>query len=271
MRGLHRRPQAVVIYIGRYTIPLLFVSVLMGFLLIYKASAVLMAVRSLDLSQKSVVIDPGHGGIDGGTHDGEGLLQKDLNLEVALLLKAYLESKSMRVAMTREKDMSLEEYSDLGGSRYRRDLAARRKLINQSGADVLVSIHVNSRPNRPDSRGVEVFYHPKAEEGMKLAASLSQAIDRIVFRSFLEADRLRIRILPGNFFVLREAAMPGSLVEMGFITNPEDKKLLQDPDYQKAMAFAIGVGIIDYLRKSAIAGQTMGPLRRPFGKLLRNR
>ena len=79
MRGLHRRPQAVVIYIGRYTIPLLFVSVLMGFLLIYKASAVLMAVRSLDLSQKSVVIDPGHGGIDGGTHDGEGLLEKDLN------------------------------------------------------------------------------------------------------------------------------------------------------------------------------------------------
>ena len=68
----------------------------MGFLLIYKASAVLMAVRSLDLSQKSVVIDPGHGGIDGGITTERGLLEKGLNLEVALLLKAYLESKSMR-------------------------------------------------------------------------------------------------------------------------------------------------------------------------------
>ena len=174
--------------------------------------------------------------------------------------------------MTREKDMSLEEYSDLGGSRYRRDLAARRKLINQSGADVLVSIHVNSRPNRPDSRGVEVFYHPKAEEGMKLAASLSQPSIGSFSEVFWKQTALRIWILPGNFFVLREAACARQSGWMGFILYPEDKKLLQDPDLPKSHgAFAIGVGIIDYLRKSAIAGQTVDPKRKTFGQTLENR
>jgi len=206
----------------------------------------ILALRTLDLSQKRVVIDPGHGGIDGGTHDRDGLLEKDINLEVALLLKQFLESKSIQVVMTRDTDTSLEEYSDLKSSRYKRDLDARKKIANQSRADVLISLHVNARPKEPASRGVLVFYDLKAQRGKELATSISQAINLLVFQEFLATDAVRSKIQSGNFFILRETSIPGSLVELGFITNPEDKKLIQDQDYKKWMAFAIGIGIIDY-------------------------
>jgi N-acetylmuramoyl-L-alanine amidase len=247
-----RRPFVLIICIKRQTLLILLPLVSIG---AYNFVAI-FAAYSLDLSQKTVAIDPGHGGIDGGTHDRQGLLEKDLNLEVALLLKSWLEEKKIRVVMTRNSDISLEGYSDLQSSRYRRDLDARRDIVNRSAADALISVHVNARPNVPASRGVIVFYYLESEEGKKLAASVTQAIERLVFKRFLKADAARPESAPENFFILREVTVPGCLVELGFITNPEDKKLLQNEEYKKQMAAAMGKGVIDYFKKAGASPLT---------------
>ncbi len=222
---------------------ILFAGVCAGF-------SVLPAKQPVQLSDITVVVDPGHGGIDGGTHDNKGLLEKNINLEVGLMLRHYLVGKGLKVVMTREEDISLERFSTIRSSRYRRDLDARKKIVNSSGGALLVSIHVNARPKSPESRGTIVFYYPGSNAGKLLAETVSKAINNKVYKQYLKTEAARSKVMSSNLFILREAVMPGCLVELGFITNPEDKKLLQDERFKQVMAEAIGDGIIETLRQS---------------------
>jgi N-acetylmuramoyl-L-alanine amidase len=197
---------------------------------------------------KIVVVDPGHGGIDGGTGDPADLLEKHINLDTGLRLRDALERKNFLVVMTREKDESLEEKSPLNASRYLRDLDARKRIINESG-DVFVSIHVNAQPNQPQKRGVQVYYYPTSEESRKLANEIRLAVNRIVYEKSLKTETLKAEMIPNDYYVLRETSIPGVLVEIGFMTNPEDKKLLTKRSYQKKIAEAITEGIWQYFRK----------------------
>lgn len=200
-----------------------------------------------NLSGKTIVIDPGHGGIDGGTHDGRGFLEKDINLEVALKVKSYLKASNAKVIMTREKDVSLENKSNLNSSRYRRDLNARKSIVNNNNTDVFVSIHVNANPRDRSDRGAIVFYYPNAEESKKLAQSIAGSINNMVYKEYLNLSSINTPVYPRNLYILRETKTTGVLVEIGFITNPQDKKLLQDEEYKKRMAIAICNGVIEYL------------------------
>lgn len=193
----------------------------------------------------TVVIDPGHGGIDGGTHDGQGILEKDINLKAGLMLKEYLESRNVNVVMTREEDISLEDKSRINSGRYRRDLNARKQIALSSNADFLVSLHVNANPREPDTRGAIVFYYPKSDDAKHLALTIGKYIENKVYKDFLKTDGRKPEVLPRNFYILREVSMPACLVEMGFLTNKEDKKLLQDDDYLRAITSAIGDGLIE--------------------------
>ena len=209
----------------------------------------------------TIAIDPGHGGIDGGTGDKEGLLEKDINLDVSLRLKKELLVEGFSVIMTREEDKSLEELSNINGSRYKRDLNARKTIINESDSIIFVSMHVNSS-KKTSVRGVRVYYYPTSVEGRELAESICQSVNKNVYEKYLKDDNLKAETMPEDYFILRETQYPGVLVEIGFITNPEDNKLLKNERYKKKIAFAIKKGIIEYLKWVKLVNG------RPFDSLL---
>lgn len=192
-----------------------------------------------------VVVDPGHGGIDGGTSDSNGLLEKDINLDVSLKLKKELNREGFNVIMTREKDESLEEYSKIKASRYKRDLHTRKTIVNENNPKAFISIHVNSS-KRSSARGVQVYYFPTSDESKRLAENICEAIDQIVYEDYLKDKNLKAQSIPENFFILRETETSGVIVEIGFITNSEDNELLRNNKYKKKIALAITEGIKKY-------------------------
>lgn len=198
-----------------------------------------------------IVIDPGHGGIDGGTSDKEGLLEKDINLDISLKLKKVLKEEGFKVIMTREKDESLEKYSDISASRYLRDLNARKTIIDKNDPVVFVSIHVNSS-KKSTARGVKVYYYPTSIEGKRLAESICKSVNTNVYQDFLSDSSITAETIGENYYVLRETQNIGVLIEVGFITNPEDKKLIQDDMYQFNIALAIKEGIKEYIKGDGI-------------------
>lgn len=201
-----------------------------------------------DWNENLIVIDPGHGGIDGGAGEKNDILEKDINLEISLKLKKELLVEGFNVIMTREKDESLEDLSKLDSSRYRRDLDARRNTINDNEPLVFISMHCNSS-TKSSAKGIKVYTFPDSDEGEKLAKSICQSIDEILYKNFLKEDNLRSEVLSEDYFILRETKYPGVLVEVGFISNAEENKLLQDEEYQQKLALAIKRGILNYLKR----------------------
>ncbi|CCQ97511.1 Cell wall hydrolase/autolysin [[Clostridium] ultunense Esp] len=243
---MNRKPS---IYLIKLNSKVLILMALILFLIIgitiFKSSKVLKIFSYR--TKETIVIDPGHGGIDGGTGDPKDILEKDINLDIGLKLKKELLVEGFNVIMTREKDESLEDLSNINSSRYRRDLNARQSIINSSKPLVYVSIHVNSSKS-PSARGVKVYHFPGSEEGKKLAEAISSSVDIYLYEKFLKDDNLISEVLSENFYILRETKYTGVLVEAGFITNVEDNRLLKDDKYKEKLAFAIKKGILEYLK-----------------------
>lgn len=205
------------------------------------------SVAVFNSSRRTIVVDPGHGGIDGGASSG-GLLEKNVNLEISLKLRNILINSGLNVVMTRDSDVSLESKSNLNASRYRRDLHGRKVIIDQHNPTAFISVHMDSYKNS-SARGVKIFYHSTSEEGKKLAQSISDKINKMVFEEFLNTQNVKAEIAPGDYYLLRSCKAPGVIVETGFISNPTDQQLIQREDYQQVMAKAIAEGAIDYIYK----------------------
>ncbi|KJF28602.1 N-acetylmuramoyl-L-alanine amidase family protein [Clostridium aceticum] len=201
--------------------------------------------------ETTVVIDAGHGGIDGGTYDKNlMLLEKDINLDVALKVQRILELNEINTVLTREKDVSLEGKSNLQSTRHARDLDARRQIIDGSRSNLFVSIHVDAQPKNLNTRGVKIFYNKNSQKDKQIAEEIKKSVDLIVVDEFLNNNSIKTEIAPGNFYVLRATKTPGVLVEIGYITNIEDRELLQQEAYKKHIALAISDGVIRYLIKT---------------------
>ncbi len=205
------------------------------------------SISVFNTSAKTIVIDPGHGGIDGGS-SSSGLLEKTVNLEVSLKLRKVLSDMGINVVMTRDSDVSLESKSDLNSSRYRKDLHARKTIIDNNNSTAFVSVHMDAF-NDPSARGIRVFYYQTSEESKKLAQDICNNIDTTVIKGFLKTENVKVSIAPGDYYLLRSSKSPGVIVEMGFITNPTDNKLIQTEEYQYTMAKAIAEGVVDYIFK----------------------
>jgi N-acetylmuramoyl-L-alanine amidase len=190
-----------------------------------------------------VVIDPGHGGVDGGTNK-DGILEKEVNLAIAKKLKTNLEQKLYRVVMTREEDVSLDGLSDLDASRHQKDLQARADIINSSNAQLFISIHVNCNFNRPATDGSIVFYSDRFSQNRELAYTVQSALN-----SMFVNGRSRTVHDPqtGEFFILKYSDIPGVIVETAFISNEEERKLLLKEEFQEQLTSAIGKGVEKYL------------------------
>jgi len=190
-------------------------------------------------SYPTVVIDAGHGGKDPGKVGVNDSLEKDINLEIALQLKSMLEQNGISVVMTREEDKDLA--SENATNRKNEDLRARIAQIAESGAVLTVSIHQNSFPEE-DVAGAQVFYFSQSEEGKRLAHILQKQIKA-------EADPENHRVAKANkeYYLLKKSACPAVIVECGFLSNIREAALLTTEEYQRKIAYAIHLGILEYI------------------------
>lgn len=190
----------------------------------------------------TIVVDPGHGGVDGGTMHGD-LLEKDINLAIGLRLREGLLNKGANVVMTREIDKSLEELVS-GGSRHSRDLKARVKIIQESKAHIFISVHVNHIKN-PKPLGAIVFYNLENKESEILGEYLQKELNQL---STYKESGIEINRLPlgGDYYILNNNKIPGVLIETGFISNELDRKLLLEDNHQEEVVNLIIKGIFNY-------------------------
>lgn len=186
----------------------------------------------------TVIIDAGHGGSDPGKVGVAGTEEKDLNLTIALLLKSLLEASDVQVIMTRETD---EELGDDPSNRKLSDLKKRISIITGAEPAAVVSIHQNSYTS-PDIYGAQCFYYTDSEEGKQLAGLLQQQI-------ILSTEQTKIREIKANsdYYLLKKSQPPTVIVECGFLSNPGEEQLLNDPAYQRKMAWAIHLGVLQFL------------------------
>ncbi|KAB3529330.1 N-acetylmuramoyl-L-alanine amidase [Alkaliphilus serpentinus] len=206
-----------------------------------------MKIQNETLFGKIIAIDAGHGGIDGGTHYGDIILEKDINLAISIKLKEELINRGAIAIMTREIDDSLDDHIR-NGSRHREDLNARVKIINESNADIFISIHVNYIRNQ-NKLGPLVFYHGSSDNSKALAEYLQTNLNNLSSYKELGIKNSE-KAVPGNYYILRNTKAPGVIVETGYISNDYDRKLLLEDDHQKEIARLIGESIVQYFSKN---------------------
>ena len=176
-----------------------------------------------------VVIDAGHGGKDQGCAYGE-MLEKDINLKLALLLRDELESADVNVEMTRDDDTFVY-------------LNRRVEAAENAGADAYISIHVDSYPGDSSIEGITVHYQKGASGGKTLATNLHDELQDsaiTTIRKTMESD----------LYVLRNTSMPAALVEVGFLTNKSDRRNLQSETFLEELAKQLCGGITQYLEEN---------------------
>ena len=190
-----------------------------------------------------IAIDPGHGGVDTGTQVGD-IVESKINLDISNKLKTYLENNSYQVTQTRKSDTSLDTLSNIDDTRQRKDLDARTKIIDKSGAELFVSIHVNSYEQDSRMSGSIVYYNPLSPESKKLAECIQKQLNKMKIVNF-KRDTYEPRI--GDYYLLNNTDIPGVIVETAFMSNPEDRKLLNQDNFKDMVAEAISKGISDFL------------------------
>lgn len=197
------------------------------------------------LAGRSVVIDPGHGGIDGGTYHSDGTLEKDINLQVALKLKNLLEKSGVNVVMTRSSDVALDNLNDKSSYRHKRDLMARVDIINKSQPDLFISIHVNAEKSSPNTRGPMVFYYRQSQKSRELAVILQRRLNE-AYNNSNQLVKERNPNPNSSMYLLCNTKCPGVIAELGFITNPIDRKMLKTEEFQNEISKAIANALKDY-------------------------
>ncbi len=184
-----------------------------------------------------VIIDAGHGGEDGGASDN-GLLEKDVNLSVALKLRDMLTAAGYRVKMTRDEDISLGQGDTVRARKI--DDTKKRVEIADSGS-CLISIHQNKFT---DSRysGAQIFYSPNAPESEKLAQCMRRSITGLL----QPENKRELKKADGGIYLLNNVQKSAVIVECGFLSNKEEAQKLSDEEYRRQLAFAVMCGFLEY-------------------------
>ncbi|CAM3973194.1 N-acetylmuramoyl-L-alanine amidase CwlD [Cohnella lubricantis] len=192
------------------------------------------------LTGKVIALDAGHGGVDGGASSRDGIIEKDINLAIVLYLRDYLQQAGALVYLTREGDYDLAGSGVQGYSKRKtEDLKARVKTIQDRRADLVVSVHLNSVPSSKWS-GAQSFYYSGSKEGQRLATAIQQEIKESL------GNTTRTAIANDKVYLLNTLTMPTALVEIGFLSHPEESQLLADETYQKKVAASLYRGILRY-------------------------
>lgn len=211
---------------------------------LYRTSETIDATGAEQVDRIKILIDPGHGGIDQGTSGGTGATEAPLNLAISEKLMSFLEGAGFEVDMTRYEDEGLYSLkSKTIREKKNEDLSNRVDMINNSNADLVVSIHINSFPQR-QYYGAHVFYQKNSPLG-KIAADILQDS----MKSILDPENNRVPQVKKDIRIMDDTNIPVVLVECGFLSNDaEEKKLITD-EYQEKIAWSLFTGLIKYFNE----------------------
>ena len=185
----------------------------------------------------TVVLDAGHGGMDGGSSGvTTNVQERDLNLIIAKKVESYLRAMGVGVVQTRSNENGL--YGVFASGFKMADMKERAKIINKANPDLVVSIHMNFF-TLSSSRGAQVFFPPKSEVSKAIAIEMQR-----LFVSNL--PNARTSPLVGDYYILQCSSAPSVLVECGFLSNPEEERLLQTSEYQEKLSYQIFCGIMHF-------------------------
>lgn len=194
------------------------------------------------LEGKIIVLDPGHGGVDGGAVGKDGTNEKEITLHVAKQLRQYLEQAGAVVYLTRESDVDLAEKGTRGLSKRKsEDIRNRLQFIHEKDADLFLSIHLNSLVSSKWS-GAQTFYYNRFSENESIATFIQDAL----IRHLKNTTRTPLEI--NYMYLLKHAEIPGALVELGFLSNDRELQLLKTKSYQQKLAASIYKGILYYMK-----------------------
>ena len=217
-----------------------------GFLLIavcinisYKIDDVMVKTVGINNIQtkKTVIIDPGHGGIDVGTVGIDGSLEKNINLSISLDLYDFLMVSGINTVLTRDGDYEMYR---AGEQRTKSDLYNRMDCINSVPDSILISIHQNHFENEAEW-GTQVWYSPNDE----ISPTLADKILNSVKKNIQPENKRENKKSDDSYYILYKAQKPSVMVECGFVSNENENKRLQDKEYQRDMAYSILVGICE--------------------------
>ena len=196
---------------------------------------------SLPVSGKTIVIDAGHGKPDEGAESSNGTTEAETNLKIALKIQNLLEQSGSSVVLTRSDENAIYDI-DAKTLRQKKisDIHNRVKIGNESSADIFVSIHLNKIPQQQYD-GWQTFYKAGSENGQKLAVSIQNNLNKAI-----QKENNRVAKTIDNIYIIKHVEIPIAIVECGFLSNPEEEKLLLQDEYQNKLAWGIYNGIIDY-------------------------
>ena len=217
-----------------------------GFLLIavcinisYKIDDVMVKTVGINnvKTKKTVIIDPGHGGIDVGTVGIDGSLEKNINLSISLDLYDYLMVSGINAVLTRDGDYEVYRAWE---KRTKSDLYNRMDFINSVPDSILISIHQNHFENEAEW-GTQVWFSPNDEISPTLADKILQSVKK----NIQPENKRENKVSDNSYYILYKAQKPSVMVECGFVSNRNENNKLQDKEYQKDMAYSILAGICE--------------------------
>ena len=224
------------------------ITVLTGMCIAFNCCSAVPLKTQAKAAENVILIDPGHGGIDGGAVSGDGTPEKDINLAIALKVKDLAEGYDCRVIMTRDSDESLSD-GDEGSIRAMKtaDLRARREMMREYRPSAAVSIHLNSFKEDASVKGAQVFYpdglqdHELADSCRKFAEAMQAAVSEAA-----GGNSERVPMAKGDVFIFKDEICPLVIVECGFLSNREESELLKTDGYQQRIAEGIMAGIVEF-------------------------
>lgn len=196
-----------------------------------EGSEAVVEISRSPVYHQRIFVDPGHGGADPGAMGASGLMEKEVNLDIALRLRDILIDAGAEVHLARESDLFVP-------------LHERPRAANAQGSAIFVSLHSNANPKTGET-GTETYYHPERPGSKELAASVQKKL--------VETLRLPDRSIRAtrDFVVTRETTMPAVLAEVAFLSNPAEERLLADPAFRQKAAEAVAAGIMAYFVEAA--------------------
>ena len=237
------------VVVRKNTLIVIGILIICFFVSVFSITATLKASGSnLSPTGITVVIDAGHGGIDGGVSGVKtGVCESELNLKMAFCLKECFNSAGIKTVLTRTDENGLYGvYNDLTFKR--RDMENRRKIIEKAKPDMVISLHMN-KFSTTSRRGAQVFFDEKKENSVLLAKSVQQSLNDMP-----ECVK-KTSALKGDYYIINSHSYPACIVECGFLSNPDDERLLLTEEYRQKIAYAIFKGAIDYLSKVTYFGE----------------
>ena len=196
---------------------------------------------TLPVTNKVIVIDAGHGVPDEGAESSNGISEAKINLNIALKLQTLLEQSGATVILTRSDENAIYDIdSKTLKEKKMSDLKNRVKIGNESSADLFVSIHLNKIPQQ-QYFGWQTFYKSSDENSTKLAKCIQSSLNESI-----QKENNRVAMKLDTVYIMKKVEIPISIVECGFLSNPEEEKNLLNDEYQNKLAWGIYTGIIDY-------------------------